>query len=186
MKVVKSILLGTLELSLFLTKGASRMPQDRQTAINSFAVPFVLLPIWIYAFYLEPTPLMGEQSYSWLFWVHLLSSVLEIVGFYAVLWLIVAKFERKDKFWTFVTAKNFSSLVGFVISAPLVLLVLNGSNTWEEVFPMFVVLAFYEVALTAFISTFTLSIPWQMGGGIGFFSFLLTEQITGTVIDLFK
>ncbi len=181
MSYLQKILLGTFETALFLDKGIQRFPHGKNDAIISLALPLLLMPLWVTAFYLEPTPKLGEQSYIWLLGVHALKLFFQLVIFYGMIWEVSRALKKTEGFRLFVTSRNYVALASFIVSAPLILMAVTGAHSWSELFPMFIAIMFYEIALTAFIAAYALNVPWQLAGGIGFLSLFVNEAVSSTL-----
>jgi len=97
---------------------------------------------------------------------------------------VARRLKKAGEFWLFFTARNYASLAGFAISAPLILMIITGTHGWSDLFPMFIAIMFYEIALTAFIAACALNIPWQLAGGIGFLSLFVNEAVSKTLFYL--
>ncbi len=178
---MKPVLLGALELALFMDRGAQRFPNSRPLAIKSFLVPFALLPLWIYPLHVLPTERLGERAYGELLLLHGMIMAFYIATLLGLVWTIAHYMKRMDRFWAFVTALNFLSLAGFTLTAPLLIMVVTGVHTWEELYAILVAAALYEFALVGFAAAYILNIPWQLAASLSCFALVLHQLTAETV-----
>ena len=178
---MKPVLLGTLELALFMDRGAQRFPNNVKLALKSFLVPFALLPLWVYPLYAEPTERLGPRGYAELIAIHGTVMAFYIAALLGLVWTIAHYMKRMDRFWAYVTALNFLSLAGFILTAPLLVMVVTGVHTWEEMYAILVAAALYEFALAGFAAAYILNIPWQLAASLSCFALVLHQLTAQTV-----
>ena len=174
-------LLGTLELALFLPAAPSRFPPDAVLAIKSILIPAGLLFLWMYPLYVVPTDVMGERGYFELVFFHLSVLVIHLVLFLIILWKILIYLKKSEFFWLLITMNNFSSLIGFAVCAPMLIMVVKGIHSWDDVVFLLIAVSVYEFAIISYCYARALTIPWQLAVGIGFI-FMFARDISWSIL----
>jgi len=164
--------------------GVRRFPVTRQATKYSFLIPAFLLFLWVYPLYLVPTAILGERSYSEMVLIHSAILVLQVSVFFTLLWAVSKRLGKAEEFWPVVTMINCSSIAGFVLMVPLFAMVMTGHHSWEEVFNALLLVSFYELALTSYIITRGMKVPWQFGTGLAFLGMFVYHAASATVFTL--
>jgi hypothetical protein len=182
---LKNMLLGTMELGLFMSIGAKRFQENRATALKSFLIPFLLLPLWVLAIYVAPTERLGQRSFGELLMLHGQIKILFALGLLGLIALLAHFTDREDKFWSFVTAVNFLSIAGLAITMPILGMAMAGWHSWDDLYAILLAAALYEFALLGFAAAYILNLPWQLAAAISFFALIL-HQLTSQTIFYFQ
>ncbi|GEM_PF-3543339 len=177
-------LLGTFELALFMAAGVKRFPVNPRAARISFLVPIALLFFWVYPLHRVPTEILGERGYGELVLIHGGILAIHLTVFLFILWAVARQLGKAESFWPVVTMNNFCSIAGFVLMLPLFAMVIAGRHTWEEIFNALILISFYELALTAYVITRGMNVPWQFGTGLAFVSMFIANSASTTVFAL--
>lgn len=177
-------LLGTFELALFMAQGVERFPVTVSAAKRSFAIPIILLFLWVYPLYLVPTEVLGQRGYGELITIHGSILVLHLAVFCTLLWFIAQKLGKIEYFWSVVTMNNYVSIISFIMMLPLFIMVITGHHSWDDVFGGLLLISFYELALTAYVITRGLNVPWQFGTGLAFLSMFIWDGASTTIFAL--
>ena len=176
--------LGAFELALFMKSSIERFPSSRKAALKSFLVPLGLLFLWVYPFSVVPTDILGERTYPELILMHLMVLCLHFPLTCLLLWYLLIHLDKTDRFWRMVSIFNYANLIGFTVTAPLLITVLNGHHTWDEIFSALILISYYEVGIMAYALTRGLSVPWQFGTGLAFLSTFIWDGAWTTVFSI--
>ncbi len=179
---IKTNLLATLEMALLMPQGPARFTNDISAMFRSFWLMIVVMPFTYYAIsLLQPaTPQIAELSYilvAFMFTMKILvATVLTLLLSYG----FAKQYERMDHFCTAITALNWSGLINTLLFLPAVLMVGSGAYIWDDIYGYLVFLMLYGYVITGFILTYTMRIPWELGG----FLAVCFMAINQTSIDL--
>ena len=160
---IKEKLLGCLEIALFMQRGSNRFSGDLGSMKKSFLIPVILLPLTI-AMILgaHPVDSLDATSAQMLIAIYALRLVIYLAGFLALVYAFAAKLDRMDDFYKFVTANNWLTIPAAALTAPLIIMFLNGYYSWAEIYPLVVVIALYSYGYTAFMAAQILRIPYEL------------------------
>ncbi|MFK7839838.1 MAG: hypothetical protein AB8B83_05850 [Bdellovibrionales bacterium] len=163
----KNNALAALETALFISKGPTRFSSDTKSLKRSFIIPLLLLPITlITVITAHPHGELANGATQILMAIYTLRLFVYYAVFLGFVYWIAKKLDRDDAFKRFATANNWLSLPATIAILPLLLLFLNGSNTWADIYPMMVIITLYAYAYTAFMASYVLRIPVEMAGFI--------------------
>lgn len=159
--------LGALETALFLKKGAKRFSSDNKSLKQSFLLPILLLPMTlITVFYAHPDGQLADGATQILAIIYTLRLFIYLGLFLGLVYVMTKTMDRAENFKRFATANNWLTLPAACAMLPLLLLFLNGSHSWAEIYPMMVIVTLYAYAYTAFMATYVLRIPYELAGFI--------------------
>lgn len=179
---IKTNLLATLEMALLMPQGPARFTNNLGAMFRSFWVMVAVMPFTYYAISLmQPaTPQIAELSYilvAFMFTMKILvATVLTIMISYG----FAKHYERLDRFCAAITALNWSGLINTLLFLPAVLMVGSGAYIWDDIYGYLVFLMLYGYIITGFVLTYTMRIPWELGGFLAI-CFMAVNQ---TSIDL--
>ncbi|NCC23048.1 MAG: hypothetical protein EOM26_11410 [Alphaproteobacteria bacterium] len=183
---MRQLLLGTFELAIFMDQGASRFPQERRLALQSLAIPFALLPLWVLPIHLKPTEKLGERSWGELIVLYGEVQLLFVACSLGLVWLLCHFMDRRGAFWAFMTAVNFLSFAGLAVTAPLMLMAVLEWHSWGDLYSVLVAAALYEFALFGFAAAYILNIPWQLAASIACFALVLHQLVSKTIFFIWE
>jgi hypothetical protein len=175
---------GIFELALFMTEGAGRVATGRAAGLASFAVPVMIMLLDFIPLVIEPTERLGARDLTGLLVLYtpILVSVLTVQTL--IIYALLRFAGTIQHFWTSLCAVNSLSLAPFVFSTMLYILVMLHVHTWQELYPLLLIIEFYGVAITAFALTKLGRIPWELATAGMLFNFLITNHITEFVFSL--
>ena len=163
----KQNLLGAIETALFLRKGSQRFSSDIKSLKQSFLIPVLLLPMTlITVFYAHPHGELADGATQILAIIYTLRLFIYLGLFLGFVYLMTKSMDRSEDFKRFATANNWLTLPAAFAMLPLLALFLSGSHSWEEIYPMMVVVTLYAYAYTAYMATYVLRIPCELAGFI--------------------
>ena len=152
----KDTLKGVGEIFIFMPEAIRRFSGEKRDAVRSFIYPLMFYPVILLAFsnrndITDPATLLFHALVCWA----------GLFGFFAILWWATAQTDRRDRFWLFVNVMNCQWILSMAIFAVGVI----GYNVAHGMFEQYWI--FYllvDLLYTAFIITYTLKFPWQLGG----------------------
>lgn len=164
---LKQNLLGTLETALFIQKGASRFSHDNKSLLKSFLIPVLLLPMTlITVFYAHPHGELANGATQILAAIYTLRLFVYLGLYLGFVYFMAKTLDKTSEFKQFVTANNWLTLPAAIAMLPLLALFLNGSHSWEEIYPMMVVVTLYSYAYSGFMIAHIMRIPYEMAAFI--------------------
>lgn len=163
MSILKNNLLGTLEIALFLKKGADRFSSDSNNFKTSFLIPILLLPLTLVTvFYAHPSGQLADGATQILAIIYTLRLFISLGIFLGFVYMMAKTLDKAKEFKRFATANNWVTLPATIAMLPLLLLFLNGSHSWAEIYPMMVVVTLYSYAYTGFLIAHVMRIPYEL------------------------
>ena len=164
---IKQNALGALETALFLKKGAARFSNDHKSLKQSFLIPLLLLPLTlITVFYAHPHEQLADGATQILATIYTLRLFVYLGLYLGFVYFMAKTLDKTKEFKRFVTANNWLTLPAAIAMIPLLLLFLNGSHSWAEIYPMMVVVTLYSYAYSGFMIAHLMRIPYEMAGFI--------------------
>lgn len=172
-----SMPLGALELGLFMKQGIGRFSPDFQTMLKSFLIPLALLPLSFVALYYSQgqRPEIASIPYEYLAFLFIGKFVLCTALGLVLLYAFAKYYDRLDSFFLAVSAGNWAGLVPTALFLPALFSMMMGWHSWEDIYPVMIVFSIYGYALSAFIITHALRIPWEMGGFLAICGMAINE-----------
>ncbi len=156
-------LLGTLEIALFMRKGAERFSPTASMMKKSFILPIILLPLSLMVVLsAHPEGQLDTLSMQVLTAIYALRLFLYLGIFLGFVYLMASKLNRIEDFYRFAAANNWLTLPAAALMLPLTLLFMNGAYEFSEIYPLMVFITLYSYAYTAFMATHILRIPAEL------------------------
>ena len=91
--------------------------------------------------------------------------------------------DRSKFFFDYLAAGNWVIIPGMIPSLFLTAIILNGGQDWMGIYMLATLHILYGLAVSAFLITRLLNIPWELGGAIAIFSLAIGE-ISDEVVNL--
>jgi len=179
---IKRNLLGSLEIVLLMRQGRNRFGNTQEEAIRSFIIPILVSPLVLMAIMLYPSTEISEVSRDTLAVMYALRMAAVTAIFLGAVWWIVREIDRREYFLQFIIAMNWLSIPATLMIVPSLWLALNGSFTWDELYPFTCVLMGYSYLFTAFMASCVLRIPLELAGFITFISYAVNTH----TLDIMK
>lgn len=182
MKSFHNILLGCLEIPLFMRKGVERFPGDKKSAILSFLVPLsLLIPI---SFLAQSNPDFAAQSAAQSFARFLELFILTSALFYTISYFCIQALDRGGEYFRFVSGLNWLNLSFFLINLPFLVLVYYHIYSFAEMQNLLIFLVFFAVACNAFFTTYILRINWMLATSLSLMSLLIEDSIQKAIMAM--
>ncbi|MCB1721748.1 MAG: hypothetical protein H6860_02260 [Rhodospirillales bacterium] len=170
-------LLGTFEISLFMRSGVERFEVGVDQVLRSFLWPLVALPIALIV------TLFLSEGYSP--WLLLILHSVRILLTYALSLILVFFFckrvNRMEFLYKYIIVQNWFELALLALIAPMLVCLSIGMPV-EQVENYAVFITVLSYVYCGFILTYSLRIPWEMGGFIAV-SFMFIDE---TAFDVLK
>ena len=162
-KTTKQNLLASLEIALFLKKGATRFSSDQKSLKRSFLIPIMLLPLTlITVFYAHPSGQLADGATQILAIIYTLRLFVYLGLYLGFVYFMAKTLDKTSEFKRFVTANNWLTLPAAAAMLPLLGLFLNGSHSWAEIYPMMVMVTLYGYAYSGFMVAHIMRIPYEL------------------------
>lgn len=159
----KHYLLGTLEIALFMLQGSRRFQSCRAHFLRSLLIPLCLLPLTLIPLLAaHPDGILAPSAYTALSIIYALRLFVSLGLFLGLVYFMTYKMNRSDDFYRFAIANNWLTIPAIVFMLPLSLGFLSGAYSWAEVYPLMVFMTLYSYAVTAFMATHVLRIPYEL------------------------
>jgi hypothetical protein len=160
---IRHNLLGCLETALFMRSGTDRFHATKASMKKSFLIPMLVLPLsLILVLAAHPIADISLGTKQILMAIYSLRIVISLGAFLTLVYFMARSTDRLESFYRFVTAHNWLVIPVTVLMLPLVVSLLNGHYSWEEVRPLMVFITLYFYAYTAFMVTHVLRMPWEL------------------------
>lgn len=173
---IKTNLLGSLEVALFMRDGPKRFGNTYDEAMRSFLIPAFLFPASALGFFLSDTPeTIGAQENTLLILLSFRVVFIWLMFFGTVAWLL-RHVDHMKHFYRFVIASNWIAIPATVAFLPVIWMVVSGAYTWEEIYPFTMFLVFYGYALVAYAAVYALVIPWELAMFITMISMVINDS----------
>lgn len=173
---------GSMEMALFMRSGIDFFPNDRREALWSFIVPLLCIPPTLfYAVAAKPDSL-ATLSPAQICVALTLKATLSVAVFLYAIWFFSGWVGKRENYWRFVTTGNWVSVIMLIILAPFLIFDANNWAAQETIRAMLIILSLYGYAVTGYIATRALNIPWMLGGAVGIFELFISE----TFYDIIK
>jgi hypothetical protein len=175
-KEIKTNLLGSLEVALFMREGPKRFGNTYDEALRSFLIPALLFPASVLGFFLSGTPeMIGAQVNTLLILMSFRVLFIWLMFFGTVAWLL-RHVDHMNHFYRFVIASNWISIPATVAFLPVLWMVISGAYTWNEIYPFTVFIVFYTYALIAYAAVYALIIPWELAMFITMIAMVINDS----------
>lgn len=173
---VRRNLLGCFETVLLMRQARTRFGTTAPEAIRSFAIPVMISPLFLLAFFLFQVPETSEASRYTIALLYALRMVTVWGMFLGLVWWIAREIDREQHFFQFVIANNWLSIPATLLLLPVLYLMFKGTMTWEEAYPYMSMLMVYAYVFTAYMASWVLRIPLELGGFITFISYIVNTH----------
>lgn len=177
-------LLGTLEIALFMPRGAKRFGDSIKAFKYSFIIPLMILPltlITVLAAHPSSATLSPETAHV-LMAIYSMRLFVYLGLFLGVVYFMAKGMDRLDGFRRFAVANNWLTLPAAVLMLPLIVMFINGHYSWDEVYPLMVVITLYSYVYTGFMASYVLRLPYEMAA----FIMVIGMAIHQTSLDVLK
>lgn len=182
MKSFQQILLGCLEIPLFMRKGVERFPGDKKSAILSFLVPLgLLIPL---SFMAQVNPDLATQSTLQSFVRFLELFILTSALFYTISYFCIQALDRGGEYFRFISGLNWLNLSFFLINLPFLILVYYHIYSFAEMQNLLIFLTLFAVVCNAFFTTYILRINWMLATSLSIMSLLIEDSIQKAIMAI--
>lgn len=159
---IRTGLLGCFETALLMRSGPKRFGNTRDEAMRSFLLPALLFPASILLFFLSGMPgEIGATNNTILILMSLRAVAIWVLFFGTIAW-VLRHVNHMDHFYRFVIASNWLSVPALIMFMPVFYLVMGGTYSWDEVYPLTMILTLVLYFLGAYVAVYALVIPWEM------------------------
>ena len=173
---VKKSLIGCFEIFLLMRVGASRFGTTYDEAIRSFIIPGFLFPLSFFMVYFFPIPDMGSVSENTIIMLYSMRIAFSWVIYFGIVQWVLKRVDRTENFYRFVTATNWLTIPATVIYLPVLLGVMSGAYSVDQLYAFTMFLTAYTYVFTAFMAVHVLIIPWEMAGFIVFLAIAIDDM----------
>ncbi len=162
---IKRNLLGSLEIALLMPDGSKRFRGDYHEMLRSFFVPVVLFPFTLLIILFNPAnQTMSSNILALIFSLRIWCSLGVFLG---LIYFICRETDRMEHFFKFVSANNWLTVPATAMFLPVLLALTSGNFTWQELQPFMMCLVMYCYFFTAFMASYVLKIPMELGYFVG-------------------
>ena len=156
-------LIGSLEIVLFMDKGAKRFSADIKSIKLSFLIPVLLLPLSIIpVLYAHPSESLDAGSIQVLSAIYGLRLALYLAAFTGFVYLMAKSMDKIEDFKRFVIANNWLCVPIALLGIVPITLFTTGFYSWADIYPFIIFLTLYSCACTAFMTTYIMRIPLEL------------------------
>jgi len=164
---IRSHLLGCLEVALLMKSGIGRFSASQKSLKSSFLIPVILLPLTIFTVLAaHPHDDLSTSTSQILAVIYALRLFVYLGLFLGLVYTMAKTMDQMEDFYRFATANNWLALPAAMMLLPLLGLFMGGQYSWEEIYPLMVVVTLYSYVYTGFMAMHTFRLPWEMGGFI--------------------
>lgn len=175
-KEILSSLLGCFEVFLFMGQSIERFSDTRGGAIRSFAVPLILLPFSLSILVLKPSEYPAELIVS----IHGIRFLISLTLTLTAVYFISKGLGRHERFYAFVSASNWISVISFVLLLPCIAFLVQHPGEWEPMRSYAIFITIYSYVLLAYVAKLALRLNWYLGGFIA----IVCLGIDQTLLDI--
>jgi hypothetical protein len=185
MSYIKNKLIGGFDLTFLFGRGIEKFSGTKREALLSLIPTLVTLPPTIVFAYLYP-PKGMETGYG-----H--AQILLMVMTHFILAFIISNlviaglcfaFERRDKFWLFFSAGNWTGLAFSIVTSPLVIIACTGLVARDEMDRALALVTIYSYVITACILWRALKINWQLAGAAAIAVLFVDQELSHALFIL--
>jgi len=158
--------LATFETAIFMRQGPQRYGLGLDEMFRSFWVLLLNVPISMLELsYMQPTkPEFASLSFGFVVSLFLIKMFISIVLAFLLIYAFAKHYKRMEYFCSSITALNWTSLIATILFMPLLICLVMGVYSWDDLTPPLILFAVYSYVCIAFAMTFTMRIPWEMAG----------------------
>lgn len=167
---IKTSLLGTLELSLFLKRGVERFENTSKGFWLSWLVPIVLI---------VPNILLSASegdfeslSFEAMMIIASYQALVSSFFYLGFVWVLCWPLDRVDRFFRFGAAVNWLSLASLLLFLPYYILHHFSSLGSEELGHLLLVIVGMIVCILTFTAKHVLNVNWLIALGLALFAFV--------------
>jgi hypothetical protein len=186
MSSIKNKLIGGLDLVFLFSRGVEHFSGTKKEAIYSLIPVLITLPPTIlFAYLYPPKGMESGYGHGQILFTVMTHFTLAFILSNLVIAALCFAFERRDKFWLFFTAGNWTGLVFSVITSPLVILACSGLVERNEMDRALALVTIYSYLITACIIWRALKINWQLAGAAAI-AVLFVDQELGHALYIIQ
>lgn len=194
-KEIKQNLLGSFEIFLFMKQGVERFSSTKKSALKSFIIPAITLPLLVLIWILKSNNLTSWDDYPAgiysLIWtlesdntpimlymtIHTTRIVLSILLSLTAIFLISKGLEKQKYFYKYITACNWFSIIPILLTTPIFLQPAFNITLFENIesYAIFISLAGY--LFLGYIATQVFKIPWELGASTAILIMCIDETL---------
>lgn len=178
---IRQNLLGCLETALFMSSGAQRFRADRKDMMKSFAIPALLLPFTLLTVLSAHPSALNATAANILIAIYTLRLFIYLGLFLGFVYTMAKTMDKEDDFFRFATANNWLTIPAAALMLPLVVSFINGVYTWDEIYPMMVLITLYSYAYTAFMAAHVMRIPMELASFIAIAGMAIHQTSLGVL-----
>lgn len=182
METFKQNLLGVLELSLFMKRGIDRFANDRAAMWRSFIWPVVLFPVTMIGVFLAQRPEIQGVTPFQLTGLYIIRDIIALTFIYQFYLKASAYLGKGELFPRFITAINWLSINGAVISIPT-LAALVFQMEWISTYGILILLGLYGHAVFGYTAMRAFKLPWELGAASAVVSMAISETTLTMLFD---
>lgn len=113
-------------------------------------------------FYAHPAGQLADGATQILAIIYTLRLFISLGLFLGFVYMMAKTLDKAAEFKRFATANNWVTLPATIAMLPLLLLFLNGSHSWAEIYPMMVIVTLYSYAYTGFLIAHIMRVPYEL------------------------
>lgn len=169
---LKTNLLGSFEILLFMRSGVERFSTTRESAIKSLIIPALMLP-----FTLAVVVAIAQHPVSiFMIMLDAIQIILSIGLFFTAVYFLSKNYDKQESFYRFVTMINWFTLIALGFLIPIFVAMLNGADMEAlKSYAVFITLLGY--IYYGFIVTHSFRIPWELGGFMGVVALAIDQNL---------
>lgn len=173
---IKRNLQGCLDVALFMPQARDRFGNSAEEALRSFVVPILLFPLTLLMIYASHGQFLSHASENTIALLYSLRLALSWALFLGSVYWLLKRVDRHKHFCQFVVASNWLSLPATIVFIPVLWMVLDGSHSWAQLYPLMACLTIYTCCFTAFMAARILRIPWELAGFISLIGLYINDN----------
>jgi len=182
MSYIKNRLIGGLDLTFLFSRGIERFSGTKQEALVSLIPVLITIPPSIvFAYFYPPKGMEAGYGHGQVLFTVMLHFTLAFAISNLVIAGICTALDKRDKFWLFFSAGNWTGLAFSIVTSPLVIIACYGLVEREEMDRAFALVTIYSYIVTACIAWRALKINWQLAGAASI-AVLFVDQELGHAI----
>ncbi len=188
---IKLKLRGAVEIMLFMP-GAEKAFRGTnfQSMLRSFLIPLCLIPYGIWGITLthgtelsELSKLDGLNDIPLLTFIviTIAKAILITILLITAMYYFAKLMERTEYFYDYISAGNWIIIPGMVPSLVITGVILTQGQDWMGIYMLATLNILYGLAVSTFLITRTLNIPWELAGACAIFDLGINETANKAV-----
>lgn len=163
-KITKNPLLGCLEIALFMKEGVQRFHDGKQAMLKSFLIAALNIPLLIISmpFVYAAKENLQASPISLINMLFIAKIIIVMILGLALIYYFCHITQRKQHFIKYITVANWSALIGMILFIPIIITLQWGLKTYDDLYPVIIVLDVYSYAYATFVLKHVLQIPWEL------------------------